>query len=259
MASCCAILVTSVQSSVFLSDRREVRHLFKAGDLSVRLSVNPCVGERWMAGGRRICWRRRYVNIVKFASEFFFCFKATTGILRASLNELVSVDPLILSTRRRFFLAAFNPKLSISQTLFFFFYRLIKQPATEQRQDWMDGQVTRLIKADYLDPYVSSDSYFLLYKEVNSHHPLNSPAEREEVAGGRAGGRAVVVVRWQRNCLFFLTPSEMKSNKWRKEQHRWGSQPCEISSCEIGAHLARSQRFRWGRKEKRNPIMWWRK
>lgn len=70
---------------------------------------------------------------------------------------------------------------------------------------------------------------FLFSTELNSHHPLNSPTE------GGAGGRE--------NDLFFL--SKPKSNEWRKNLLRWGSQPCEISSCEIGAHLAWSQWFRW--------------
>lgn len=66
---------------------------------------------------------------------------------------------------------------------------------------------------------------FLFSTELSSHHPLNSPTE---------GGK---------NDFFFL--SKPKSNEWRKNLLRWGSQPCEISSCEIGAHLAWSQWVRW--------------
>lgn len=64
----------------------------------------------------------------------------------------------------------------------------------------------------------------LFCTELNSNHPLNSPTERK-------------------NSPFFL--SKPKSNAWRKNLLRWGSQPCEIPSCEIGAHLAWSQWFRW--------------
>lgn len=66
---------------------------------------------------------------------------------------------------------------------------------------------------------------FLFSTGLDSHHPLNSPTEGEK------------------NDLFFL--SKLKSNEWRKNLLQWGSQPCEISSCEIGAHLAWSQWFRW--------------
>lgn len=64
----------------------------------------------------------------------------------------------------------------------------------------------------------------LFSTELDSNHPLNSSTGGEKFTS-------------------FL--SKPKSNAWRKNLLRWGLQPCEIPSCEIGAHLAWSQWFRW--------------
>lgn len=48
-----------------------------------------------------------------------------------------------------------------------------------------------------------------------------------------------------RKKITFFSLSKPKSNEWRKRQLLWGSQPRGIKSCEIGAHLAWSQWFRW--------------
>lgn len=58
-----------------------------------------------------------------------------------------------------------------------------------------------------------------------SNNPFSSPTE---------GGK---------KSLFFL--SKPKSNDCRKNLFQWGMHPCEIPSCEMGAHLAWSQWFRW--------------
>lgn len=42
-----------------------------------------------------------------------------------------------------------------------------------------------------------------------------------------------------------ITSFPIKSKIKQKNQLQWGLQPCEISSCEIGAHLTWSQWFRW--------------
>lgn len=106
-----------------------------------------------------------------------------------------------------------------------FFFDSLNNPQTDQRQDWLDVQVIRLIAADYLDPLMSYRlSISCCTKNSTPIIHLNTPPHtltpplREGDKAACSGGE--VAEKW---AFFFFTLSEMKSNKWRKKQHRWGS------------------------------------